>query len=417
MVDKFFPIRTKTACPSKWQWSTLYLNKGVSRCCHRTAEVELTPENFLNFHNNDLVLHDRQNMLNGQWPESSCTYCKKIEQANGTSDRMTQLTIPNLSPTELDQDPSALVVSPTIFEVYFNNTCNLGCLYCSPSLSSSIDQENKKHGDFSKNNVILTSLKKHYKDLVPYFWQWFDTEFSTIKRLHVLGGEPLYQKDFDLLLDKIEARPNPQCILNVVTNLMVSSDKLDHYIDRFRTLLKDQKLKRIDITCSIDCWGDQQEYVRYGMILDQWEKNFDKLLDNKWLVLNINQTISTLTITSMPDLLKKLQSWRFKHKIGHYFSGCAPGPSYMMAEIFGNQEFEQVFQEIITLMPTTTDEEIQAVSYMQGIFDHCRQSPIDFVEIGKLITYLDEKDQRRNTNWETLFPWLRKYRDICGIVA
>ena len=89
----------------------------------------------------------------------------------------------------------------------------------------------------------------------------------------------MYQKDFDLLLDKIEARPNPQCILNVVTNLMVSSDKLDHYIDRFRTLLKDQKLKRIDITCSIDCWGDQQEYVRYGMILDQWEKNFDKLLD------------------------------------------------------------------------------------------------------------------------------------------
>ena len=36
-------------------------------------------------------------------------------------------------------------------------------------------------------------------------------------------------------------------------------------------------------------------------------------------------------------------------------------------------------------------------------------------EIKKLIFFLDEKDRRRNTNWENLFPWLIKYRELCGI--
>ena len=32
-------------------------------------------------------------------------------------------------------------------------------------------------------------------------------------------------------------------------------------------------------------------------------------------------------------------------------------------------------------------------------------------EIKKLIVYLDEKDRRRGTNWETVFPWLKEYQN------
>ena len=51
MSGKYFPIKTKTACQLKWAWSTLYLNNGETKSCHRTGQSELTPENFLNFHN------------------------------------------------------------------------------------------------------------------------------------------------------------------------------------------------------------------------------------------------------------------------------------------------------------------------------------------------------------------------------
>ena len=153
MSDKFFPIKTETACQLKWNWSTLFLNTGVTKSCHRTAESVLTPENFFNFHNTELKLSDRRRMLEGQWPEHSCSYCREIEEAGGVSDRLRQVSIPNLVPPELDADPSAINISPTIVEVFFNNACNMGCLYCSSKLSSTIETENRKFGDFSKDGV------------------------------------------------------------------------------------------------------------------------------------------------------------------------------------------------------------------------------------------------------------------------
>jgi hypothetical protein len=415
MSGKYFPIVTDTACALKWSWTTLYLNTGYSKTCHRTTKVALTPENFHNFHNNSEVLEDRRLMLEGKWPEKNCSYCRNIEQSGGTSDRMVQLGLPGHVPPELAENPQAIEVSPTIVEVYFDNTCNLGCLYCNPRLSSTISHENQKFGNFEKYDVQLTTDKKKFKDVVPYFWNWFDTGFQSIKRLQAVGGEPLLQKEFDILLDKIDSNPNSECILSIITNLMIPNERLDNYVQRFKQLILDKKIKRVDITCSIDCLGPEQEYVRWGMNLGHWETNFKHLLKYKWLTLNINQTISSLTIKTMPALLEKLVEWRKQHKIGHWFSGVAPGPRYMMADIFGNQEFAQDRENILKLMPRTTNEEETAYQYMDGILTHAITSNFDHDQVRNLIVYLDEKDRRRNTNWELIFPWLIRYREICGI--
>jgi len=420
MTSKYFPIHTDTACPLKWSWTTLFLNAGYSRTCHRTTEVKLTPENFNNFHNNSEVLEDRRQMLKGEWPKTNCGYCRNIEKAGGTSDRMVQMKLPGHMPPELEKNTTAIEVSPTIVEVYFDNTCNLGCLYCSPELSSTIFNENQKFGKFKKYGVHLESSEKHFKTLVPYFWKWFDTGFQSIERLHVLGGEPLLQKEFDTLLDKIDATPNPNCTLNIVTNLMISTPRLDNYVQRFKQLILDKKIKRVDITCSIDSWGPEQEYVRWGMKLEHWETNFKLLLKHRWLTLNINQTISSLTIKTVPALLEKLAEWRKVRKVGHWFGGVLPGqvdgPVVMMANIFGDREFVQDCKNILKLMPTTNSEEKTAYQYMDSILTGFITSKFDQDQVRNLIVYLDEKDRRRNTNWEVLFPWLIRYREICGIV-
>lgn len=410
MSKKYFPIHTDTACLLKWSWTTLYLNTGVSSTCHRTSKYPLTVENFNNFHNNPLVLEDRKQMLKGQWPVDNCSYCRKIEESGGTSDRMVQLTMSDLVPPELDTDPTSIVVTPTVVEVFFNNTCNLGCLYCNPSLSSTINSENQKYGIFKQDGLNLYPVTGHFKDLFPSFQEWFDTGFSTLKRLHVLGGEPLYQKEFDKLLDKIEEQGNPDCVLNIVTNLMVDQQRLQSYVERFKKILITKKLKRIDITCSIDCWGPEQEYVRWGLKLIPWEQNFNYLLKQKWLTININQTISSLTIKTMPELLVKLNSWRELRPVGHWFSGITPGPSYMKAEIFSNTEFQNSFEQILSLMPDTTEENKKIKSYMIGIIKQIETSSFNPYEIKKLIIFLNEKDRRRGTNWETVFPWLKGYK-------
>ena len=408
-MTKFFPIRTDTACQLKWNWSTLYLHEGKTASCHRTGWSKLTPENFVDFHNTERKQQERQSMLKGQWPKDSCQYCSDIEKTGGFSDRLLHLDIPDMYPLELDQDPTALVVTPTILEVYFNNTCNLSCVYCTPNLSSKINQENIKFGDWEYQDLKLRSIPitSDYEKTLEKFWSWMDENSHKLKRFNVLGGEPFYQLEYFKLLQYFEDRPHPNLELGIVTNLMISSDKLDAMIERWKSLLKKRHLKRIDVTCSIDCWGTEQTYVRHGLDLKTWQTNFEKLLGFKWLKINVNQTISVLTIKTMPALLKNLQVWRQQHEIGHYFSEVSPGPSHLKPNILG-AIFDQDFEQILSLMPADSQQDRNAISYMKGISEHVSSSTKNIAESDKLQKYLDEIDRRRGTDWKQTFPWLAK---------
>ena len=44
-----FPIKTATACQSKWTWSTIYLNQLATASCHRVNPIPFELENFDNF--------------------------------------------------------------------------------------------------------------------------------------------------------------------------------------------------------------------------------------------------------------------------------------------------------------------------------------------------------------------------------
>ena len=408
-MDKFFPVNSKTSCKLKWGWSTLYLNAGLTASCHRASFSNLTVENFSNFHNTDTKIQARRLMIEGKWPVGGCEYCQNIEQAGGTSDRQLHNAIPGLYPTQSDE----VTADPALLEVFFNNTCNLSCLYCSPELSSSIDQENHQFGNFEQEGVRLVSLKqKSIGHLEPEFWKWMETNFITLKRFHFLGGEPFYQKQFATLLDFIDSHPNPNCEFSIITNLMVNTDIIVNQIDRIKKLVVNRKLKRLDITASIDCWGSEQEYVRYGINLTAWLSNFTYLLNQKWIKLNINQTISGLTIKTMPELLINLASWRKTRSVGHYFSVTEPGPSYLRPNIFGKGVFTEDFTKILSLMPTITEDNKLAFNYMSGIAQEIETHAANKQELTNLFIFLNEKDRRRKTNWRETFPWLVEVLDV-----
>ena len=94
MSDKYFPIKTQTACQLKWTWSTIQLYNGLTNSCHRVGQTVLNPDTFDHFHNTEKKINDRKLMLEGEWPTGGCEYCANIEQAGGQSDRLFQLQIP-----------------------------------------------------------------------------------------------------------------------------------------------------------------------------------------------------------------------------------------------------------------------------------------------------------------------------------
>lgn len=411
MPDKYFPIKTQTACQLKWNWSSIVLYNGSTSSCHRVNSGPITVDTFDSFHNTPKKLSDRKLMLDGNWPKGGCEYCQKIENAGGSSDRMLHLSIPNMSPPELDNDPLAIEITPTILEIYFDNICNMSCVYCWDGFSSKIRQENIKFGRFEQSGIVIDNRANKVNDidaLTNKLWEWMEANGQSLKRLHVLGGEPFYQHQFDECLEFFEKNPHPNLEFNVVSNLMIATTRLTTLIDKIKNLVVTRKLKRFDLTASIDCFGIEQEYVRYGLDLTQWRKNFEYVASQKWIKLNINQTLSGLTIKTTPALLQYINALRADREIGHYFSTTIMTHECLHPEIFGSNFFDNDFRVILDNMPDSTWQQKESRKYMQGIWSQLNSKSRDQKKINQLLVLLDEIDRRRNLNWKTTFPWLVK---------
>lgn len=410
MSDRYFPIKTSTACQLKWTWSTIRLYSGTTSSCHRVDTSVVDIDNFNNFHNIEKTVSDRKLMLNDQWPTGGCEYCKNMEDAGSTSDRMMHLQIPNLVPPELDTDLFATHVTPRIVEVYLDNICNMSCIYCNDGFSSRIQNENQKFGRFESNGVIIENCFPPHsqKDqLKILFWNWMETNYHHLRRLHILGGEPFFQSEFDTCLEFLENHSNPELEFNIVTNLKVSPDKLAEFVQRMRTMLIQRKIKRLDITCSIDCWGSAQEYIRFGMNLDKWKQNFEFLVAQNWITLNINQAITNIGMKDIVPLMQYINTQRVSRKIGH-FHMAVQDLFYFNPTIFGPGVFDTDFEEILKIMPINTPQQQLSRQLMHSLQLQCAQSIRQPTQLVQLRTVLNELDRRRNLNWRITFPWLEK---------
>jgi hypothetical protein len=407
-----FPINTATACQSKWTWSSLWLNELATSSCHRVNHVPVDLDDFDNFHNVPKKLEDRQLMLEGKWPQGGCETCRYVEEAGGFSDRHHNLGIRGLTPPELETNPLAIHVSPRIVEIFAHNTCNLSCLYCNGNLSSRIENESKKFGEFNQNGVhipIITAPTSATEEYFEKFKNWLERNINGLVRLHLLGGETFIQHELlTAVLDIIERNPNPRLELCIFSNLNVPDKYWNLYINRIKDLQATGNIRVFDLTCSIDCWGPEQELVRWGLDLEKFEQRFAWAAEQSesWLRVNVNQTITNMTVKTMPELIDKIAHYSQYRHIGHYFQFIT-GQHYLHPEIFSYEHWAKDFERIFSAMPQHTVDQQEAIPRMQGMQKQLQQATRNnYKEIGQLRTYLDELDRRRGTNWRELFSYL-----------
>jgi len=411
--DKF-PIKTATACQSKWTWSTIWLNEGKSSSCHRVKSHPLDPNNFSNFHNLPQKIEDRERMLQGLWPElgRGCEYCKNIEEAGGWSDRQHNNELGGYNPPELKDNHNAVFVTPRIVEIFAQNTCNLACIYCNENLSSKIEAENKHYGPIQLKIVGRYFKKKLSLQSEKYFTDfliWLEDNIQSLMRLHLLGGETFIQhRLIESVFDIIERKPNPNLQLNIFSNFNAPDKYFYSYMNRIKDYVTSKNIGRFDLTCSVDCWGPEQEYVRSGLNLEKLEEYFEyaAMQDENWLWLNVNQTMTCMTIKTMPQLIEKINKYSVHRHIGHYFQ-FVDGFDYQHPQIYDYNMWEDDFINILSAMQTNQERRQEAIDRMIGhqkmLQENCNQ---DNRKIAYLHKYLDELDRRRGTDWRPLFPYL-----------
>jgi MoaA/NifB/PqqE/SkfB family radical SAM enzyme len=408
---KYFPIQTETACRLKWSWSTLYLNTGLTASCHRASGSKLTVGNFFSFHNTEQKIIDRSKMLQGTWPGNGCEYCRNTEATGGYSDRKFQLTIPNEHPRELNDNNTLTSVNPTTLEVFFKNTCNLACIYCKASLSSRIATEDAKFGfPLAELTNDVKFEKDHYAELIPLFWSWLDSGYSKLININILGGEPFLQDDLYQLLDYIEKNPNPMLTLNIISNLIVRKETIVNFVAKIKHLISTKKLKNIQILASVDCWGNEQEYIRYGFNCDKFEENIQYLLEHKFITLSLLSTVNSLSINSMPLLAKKISEWNEIGNAVWYTHLVLPIEEHILSpNYFDFKLFEAPLNEVLRSLSKRSEKHVQTIKLLEGILHKLKTTnKTDLEKQKELVKYLTEVDRRRNLNWKKTFPWLYK---------
>ena len=404
-----FPIKTATACRLKWNWSTLYLHKETTSSCHRCKQTELTVDNFQDFHNLPVKITDRENMLQGKWPGNGCEYCRDIEQAGGVSERVIKQDFSGEHfPHELIDQPLATKVTPTTLEIYFNNICNMSCIYCGPYYSSVWEQELKKWGsiridkEIVKRNDIANG--KNYDQLKQQLWIYLEKNYQHIKILQILGGEPFFQKEMDECLEFFSKHSNPELKIVIFTNLKTSKAKLQKYIDKFNQLIADKQIGSLQITASLDCWGPEAEYIRTGLDLKQWEENFLYILQQKEITVTVNAAFTNIGLKTLPDLIDKIDGWNKINPVYFWFMTVVT-PSFLVPNIFGKYLSKDLNRSLVKFDKVNY---LGQKDYFVGLIKEIYSNKQNDIEIRKLLIYLNEIDRRRNTNWREIFPWLEK---------
>lgn len=403
-IETDFPDPT---CGYKWAWSTVNLMSGETSSCHRVHGDYITAENFSTFHNTKTKIKTRQKMLDGEWPGLGCEYCRDIEHAGGLSDRLDF----NTNEYNVRYVPGKLNgthADPTILEMYFTNLCNLGCIYCAPRYSSVLEAEAKK---FPEITWPITDARRPdtYEDRLNAFWKWFDTGVNSLRKYHILGGEPFFQKELIDNIEFFEKRCLPELELAIFSNLKVPEEKFKNLLTRLENLKKDGKLKSVRIVCSLDCWGPQQEYIRTGLNINNWKNNFETLVhDFKYIDIEIHGTVTALSVKTMPELIYKWKKWDTIRKpnggVVLSYNICF-NPSHMHPGIFPKDYFKKEFD----LMYNTLNHTGPEYETLKGFELLINNTARDKSRISKLRDELRGFDSRRGTDHETLFPWFVKY--------
>lgn len=416
---KRFPLAGRgLACQLKWTQSTIYLTDATSASCHKAGFSNYLTENGeINFHNTPNKIEDRRKMLRGEWPGNGCEHCKHIEEAGGESDRTIHLEMEGTTaPPELENDPEAVEVTPRILEVYWGNTCQQSCIYCNAHYSSTIQQEEKRFGDFNQGGVRIRDTWKKNPNIEEHtelLFKWFDKHLNKLHKIIVLGGEPFLQKETYRFIEMLEKGDHPDLTLVFFSNLNIEHERFKKWMDRLDVLKKSNRLDKIQIFFSCDALGPEGEYVRTGLDLKVAIKNFEHILHNTDIEQGINSALTVTAVPGMPALAKYINECSKIKPIYWSMTKAANKDvdhrPYLYPGIFGSKINDWGLGEAIELFDVNTDGHPDSVKvnhkkFMQGNMKEFSAEEPSLLRMKQFKVYLNELDRRRGTDWTKIYP-------------
>ena len=235
---------------------------------------------------------------------SGCHKCYKEEQVDGevaTSMRLGSSILYNDG--YLHKKPRYNNPAIEFLEVGFGNYCNLACLSCNSTLSTTWHDD-----EVELNKISSASLKRDvFPKLENLKFLPNEETLKTLKIIKFTGGEPMINPEFIKFIDLICEQGRPEQIsLEIYTNCS--------YIPSPKLLANLVRFKSIQLNLSIDAYGPANDYIRFG---SQWQGNNKQTVSNSmnfWLDQGkehenihviMSTTLSLLNVFEIPHLVEE----------------------------------------------------------------------------------------------------------------
>ena len=400
-------------CLLKWYYLELSLAEGLKHSCYHCPQHKIPTDSDL--HNTPYTKAVRREMLEGGKPAEDA-YCYDIEETGNFSDRQM------LAVQFLKNDPDLIAktaaipanedVWPRYLTVSFTNKCQMSCSYCGAGKSSTWQKELDKHGSYD-----LKSKPNHDKYIprsdiliptqnpdVKKFWKWLPEAYPHLNTIRLTGGEPLLDANTFKLLQYVKDHPKENLSFEISTNLMATERRVLEYIYLVKDL-PDQKCY-----VSIDSWGDQAEYIRNGLKMDRFEENLHKVLGNG-VPVGIMCTFCFLSIPNFEQFIFKVAE--LKNTYGDLVTVDMPNmvePLHLTARIADDNVISILDRSLESMKSFDNIFQPYEIMKLQRTTDWIKTNRFEGLELKvqreDFVSFVDEHDRRRGTDFITTFPEL-----------
>ena len=431
-------------CLAKWFQVTLHLQNGQNHSCHHPNTHQVTMDELKKspsaLHNTEFKKTIRKLMMNGVRP-SECEYCWRIEDTPGMhySDRHIKSNDDWASPyfEEAVKAGHTDNVNPKYLEVSFSNSCNFKCSYCLPHISSSWMKELKQYGNYpttsihhaypSEDKIPITDSSTN--PYVKYFWEWWPDLYNDLKVLRITGGEPLLVPDTFKVLDYVSTHKNTELSLALNTNLGTDKKFVEKAVAKIHEIQDSKNVKDITLYTSLDTWGKQAEYIRFGLDLDLFQKNLIHVLENAPLVNIVFMcTYNLLSVAGFRDFLEFILDLKNKYRDSRntYQSRITldisylKDPYFMCANLVDNELLEMMKSDLNFMTANSdkytttsgkigfTDYELNKMVRLVGYAGMGVEDTYRLLQSKDFYVFFHEYDRRRGTNFLETFPQYNK---------
>jgi len=301
-------------------------------CLYQTQQTIPTLDKFFTSSEMQML---RANMESGTEPDPGCSNCSIPESMGLTSIRKQLLNKPWA-------DSSKKIYT---LEIFFGNTCNLGCMMCSSEVSSYAAEE--------RYQVGIIPIRIPAIDNIQVALDTID-QLPDLKSVTFIGGEFFLTKRNFEILNKIIQR-HIQC--SITTNASVLTEPL---------LQKLQHIQDLEIGISVDGTGSVYDFMRHPADWNTLNHNIDVLKTRvpraKYYT---NVVVQPLNIQNLHELF----DWANKKIIPAHHQVLVD-PDYLSWKILTAQE-KQDLAELLTAKQfqyrITTKQKKTVSDFINGI--------------------------------------------------